>query len=534
MEIWLIAAKEPERLHYKHITASENLLLWTSHIQLSLSSYKFLSTDIFFRTIGFNIEDRFYQNIAFDVAGFHVTKIETYATILHKKNIPVQTIENIVKSIISILNTEIFWIRTFDLIIQINKSSPTKLTMQDFKIISTAIENIEFDSDNVRLKYEYLSSMDKKALRILEDKNTPVHKTELFQELTMRENGDKTLYQIDSLVNVLSINPHVRSIGKTGMWILSKYEFDSRHQADIIQWAFHENNSSCQAMTANEIYSKVCLSRDDLRIEIIYSYLYTLRDRFLPVGNGKFILASWRKKYQKEINAFEKKKFNRTRFDLIVRSNLSDGKSKTLKEIFESLQSENIALSEGRISVLLQNDYVESFKVKNKNYYRLKVSSDDNRLAFLKVLKEIVLEIKNGIENRKAFTAFYNHDEPKSESHVQVEIYERMRGYLKAVGIDPSREVYTGLGPVDFKFSMGYNLRVFMELKLASNANVLEGLTAQLPQYMGSEGVKLAIFTVVILSDDDFCMVPVIEQSIKDLETKYTMHIEYVVIDARV
>lgn len=28
-------------------------------------------------------------------------------------------------------------------------------------------------------------------------------------------------------------------------------------------------------------------------------------------------------------------------------------------------------------------------------------------------------------------------------------------------------------------------------------------------------------------------MVPVIEQSIKDLETKYTMHIEYVVIDAR-
>lgn len=520
---------------YKQIAATEDMLLWYSQAISSLSSYKYISSEAFMAVLGFTISESFYMNIAYDLAGFHLTHVESYATILHAKNIPMKTIENLIYTISSVLNDEVFWIDQFDLIIQINKRKSQLITLPDFKTISKTMHNIEFDPDDkVRLKYAYLSSIEKKAMRILEDKNEPAHKDEIFQELISLEPNFKSIYKIESLVNVLSDKKsNFKSVGKTGLWILNKYDFDLRNQADVIQWAFHEKNSNCEAMTANEIYSKVCLSRKDLRIEVINSYLYTLNDRFIPIGDGKFILNAWKKRYQKEINAYEKKKYKRSTFDLVVRNSLSDGKPKTLKEIVTDLRSEHIFLSEGRIATLLKNDYIESFKEHRKLCYKLKISVDDNRLAFLKVIKDIILEIKNGIENRKAYGAFYNHNDPKSESHVQIEIYERMRGYLKAEDIDITREPFTGLGPADFKFSMGYKLRVFMELKLASNPNVIEGLNAQLTQYMGSEVVKLGIFTVVILSDDDFDKISLIEENIKDIETKYSMHIEYVIIDAR-
>ena len=39
------------------------------------------------------------------------------------------------------------------------------------------------------------------------------------------------------------------------------------------------------------------------------------------------------------------------------------------------------------------------------------------------------------------------------------------------------------MGPVDFKFSTGYSKRVLLEVKLAHNTKLWNGLQRQLPRY---------------------------------------------------
>ena len=145
----------------------------------------------------------------------------------------------------------------------------------------------------------------------------------------------------------------------------------------------------------------------------------------------------------------------------------------------------------------------------------------------------IFSEVKNGIENRRADVQLKDGNIPKKETDIQVVLYENMSGYFFKEDIDVTREAFTGSGPVDFKFSSGFNLKAFLELKLASNPNLYNGLEAQLTQYMGSECVKYGIFLVIVFTDCEMSKIDNIKLKIKELEEKYNMIIQFQYIDAR-
>jgi len=69
--------------------------------------------------------------------------------------------------------------------------------------------------------------------------------------------------------------------------------------------------------------------------------------------------------------------------------------------------------------------------------------------------------------------------------------------YCGANDIDISREVNNGQGPVDFKFSIGYERRMLVEIKLTSNPQLLHGIDKQLPIYMRQENTKKAIYLII-------------------------------------
>ncbi len=78
-----------------------------------------------------------------------------------------------------------------------------------------------------------------------------------------------------------------------------------------------------------------------------------------------------------------------------------------------------------------------------------------------------------------------------------------VRSYCKVNNTDISREPNIGRGPVDFKFSKGYEDRVLLEVKLARNGKFWNGVTEQLPQYLKSEEVDKGVFMVIVYTDKE-------------------------------
>ena len=89
------------------------------------------------------------------------------------------------------------------------------------------------------------------------------------------------------------------------------------------------------------------------------------------------------------------------------------------------------------------------------------------------------------------------HDgKPRHEKAAQRLFFAVADAYCKANGLDISPEIDSGAGPVDFKFSSGYEARVLVEIKL-STGKVVHGYTTQLEAYKDAEGTTRAIYLVV-------------------------------------
>lgn len=69
--------------------------------------------------------------------------------------------------------------------------------------------------------------------------------------------------------------------------------------------------------------------------------------------------------------------------------------------------------------------------------------------------------------------------------------------FARQLGIDLNAEPNNGRGPVDFKLSLGSELRSLVEVKLASNGDVVKGYSKQLKVYREQEPNSSAVYLVV-------------------------------------
>jgi hypothetical protein len=87
-------------------------------------------------------------------------------------------------------------------------------------------------------------------------------------------------------------------------------------------------------------------------------------------------------------------------------------------------------------------------------------------------------------------------DKPKKERAAQLIYYAMADAFCVANDVDISPEANMGGGPIDFKFSKGYNARVLVEMKHSMGA-VVHGYEKQLDIYKDASRTQYGIFVVM-------------------------------------
>jgi len=114
------------------------------------------------------------------------------------------------------------------------------------------------------------------------------------------------------------------------------------------------------------------------------------------------------------------------------------------------------------------------------------------------IVETIVVHFKELIEHNGLNLHLYDTSgKPLHERYSQRLFFSVADSYCKANNIDLTPEPNAGSGPVDFKFSRGYALRVLVEIKLSTNKQLVHGYEKQLPTYERSEKTNRSVYVIV-------------------------------------
>lgn len=135
-------------------------------------------------------------------------------------------------------------------------------------------------------------------------------------------------------------------------------------------------------------------------------------------------------------------------------------------------------------------------ELKHPQPYAVEKGPDEIKRAVLDSLDVF----KHHVENGNLWEELWVGDRPKKERASQLIYFAIADSYCKANNIDISPEANMGGGPVDFKFSTGYNARVLVEMK-RSSGTVRHGYEKQLEFYQNAANSDHAIFVVMDFGD---------------------------------
>ena len=116
--------------------------------------------------------------------------------------------------------------------------------------------------------------------------------------------------------------------------------------------------------------------------------------------------------------------------------------------------------------------------------------------AIRAVVHEAIDLFKKHVEVGDLWRELWVNGKPKKERAAQLMFQAIADAFCKANGIDMSPETNMGGGPVDFKFSVGYEARVLVELKRDSGT-VRHGYETQLEHYKTASDTFFGIFVVI-------------------------------------
>lgn len=172
------------------------------------------------------------------------------------------------------------------------------------------------------------------------------------------------------------------------------------------------------------------------------------------------------------------------------------------KKAFETLLD---VISETRIEAYdIERDpkgLVEWHKVHEsvaKEYpLRLTLSGPPKEKNAIDLVCRIIEQFKTLVENKGIWKALWNNGVPRNEKNAQMVFFAIADTYCKLNNLDVTPEADTGSGPVDFKFSVGYKVRILVEIKLSNNPHLLHGYTKQLEVYKEAEVPVSAYYLVI-------------------------------------
>ncbi len=117
--------------------------------------------------------------------------------------------------------------------------------------------------------------------------------------------------------------------------------------------------------------------------------------------------------------------------------------------------------------------------------------------ALTDIVRKIIDQFRFLVEERRLSEELYHRGKPRPEKSAQRLFHAVAYSYCRANDVDVTPEADTGSGVVDFKFSVGMNLKVLVEVKLSRNPALLKGYTKQLQAYKAAEETMRAFYLVI-------------------------------------
>jgi hypothetical protein len=129
--------------------------------------------------------------------------------------------------------------------------------------------------------------------------------------------------------------------------------------------------------------------------------------------------------------------------------------------------------------------------------FAIKKAASASGPELVRITEEIIGKFCDLIEKRDLWRELYHDNKPRLEKSAQRIFYAVAVAYCAANGIDITPEADTGRGPVDFKFSTGFDRRVLVEIKLSTNPSLVKGFTKQLEVYNEAESPIAGYYVVL-------------------------------------
>lgn len=118
----------------------------------------------------------------------------------------------------------------------------------------------------------------------------------------------------------------------------------------------------------------------------------------------------------------------------------------------------------------------------------------------IEVVRETIEMFKHHVEKGNLWEALWAGNTPKKERAAQLLYFAIADCFCKANDVDISPEANMGGGPIDFKFSTGYEARVLVEMK-RSSGTVKHGYEKQLEYYKAAARTFHGVFVVMDYGD---------------------------------
>lgn len=128
----------------------------------------------------------------------------------------------------------------------------------------------------------------------------------------------------------------------------------------------------------------------------------------------------------------------------------------------------------------------------------LRVDPVADESAFVSFIDSLIGDFKHFVEQRRGWYGLINDDgTDKHEEAAQLLFRALAESRCIAHNIVLDREVDLGRGPVDFKFSNGYENRALLEIKKLHNGKFWNGLERQLTSYLESDRCPVGRFVAI-------------------------------------
>lgn len=158
-----------------------------------------------------------------------------------------------------------------------------------------------------------------------------------------------------------------------------------------------------------------------------------------------------------------------------------------------------------------------------------------NEAEFFEVIKTVVEQFKLFVEEQGGWDLLWNGTKEKHEKAVQLLFRGIAKHYCESNNVVLDPEVNLGRGPVDFKFSNGYERRAHLEIKKVHSTQFWHGLEEQLPSYMKSDEVNDGWFMAVQYRETKRQLERIAEipHLVSRAASKHDKNLRYVLVDAR-